>query len=624
MKKIARKYMGMITALSVAAATLWVPKPATAAASLNKNDEKKISFLYPAYTDQTDSGKWSCSSLKWGYIDDNGKFVIEPGFGTAEDFQKNGLARVSVNDKFGLIDKSGKFVALPTFDYLSDFSEGLAFGKDSSGTKVINEKGNIVFKSNDDIYGFSSGLAVMGKNIKENETLYGYVNKSGKTVIKPIYKSAQDFVGSKAVVQIKDNKYAVINNTGKVLAVLNYNSVCSLSEDTLVYHDASWKCGYITSSGKMLIKAKFETASPFKNGKAVVSVMDSKNHIKYGIINKRGQYIVKPEYSYINLLDNGLYAVSKVSSDYMPTTAMKEALMDANGKLLTGYLYYSMESLSDGNICAPTENSVLLIGKNGAKLKGYPEVKGNGTLEITGNIVKANVDNKLMYLTKSGKVIWQPHEFFTLQNGGKITEIKYRPDRSLLVYYPQLSGATDSKVEASINDKLKTAFIGSGNYVPEKTDGYYTYDNTYSFEAEQNKNLLIVMKDGYEYALGAAHGMPIKVYYKIDLTTGKFYTLQDLFKKDSKFIDRINSIIKKQIEDKKSKDSNYMIFADSFKSISDDQGFTVTKDGLEIYFNPYDIAPYAAGFPTFDIPYSELSDILDTQGDFFQSFDKNM
>jgi hypothetical protein len=67
-----------------------------------------------------------------------------------------------------------------------------------------------------------------------------------------------------------------------------------------------------------------------------------------------------------------------------------------------------------------------------------------------------------------------------------------------------------------------------------------------------------------------------------------------------------------------------MIFDGSFTGIRADQGFTVTKDGLEIYFDPYEIAPYAAGFPAFDIPYSELSDILDTQGAFFQSFDKNM
>jgi hypothetical protein len=627
MIRIAKKNMimiAMITSVAVSLNSFCICRPTAAAEASNKNKVKSISYLYPAYMNQNDSGKLGYSSEEWGYIDDNGKFIIKPGFETAEDFQKDGLARISLNDKFGFIDKSGKYIVKPTFDYLTDFSEGLACGKDSSGTKVIDEKGKVVFKSSDDINEFKSGIAVFGRKITESETLYGYINKAGKVIIKPIYKSAENFIGGKALVQLQNDKYALINTAGKVLATINYNWVYSLSEDTLVFNDAkSGKCGYITSSGKILISARYESAMPFSNGKAVVAVTDKSNQMKYGIINKKGSYIVKPQYGSIDSLNNGLFAVTKWSSDYIPSPAAKKALMDANGKLLTSFNYYSMEALSDGNICVSDENSTFLIGRNGIKLKGYPEVKGDGSLEAEGNIIKANVDNKLMYLTKSGKVIWQPDGLFKLQNGAAVKEVKYRPDRSLLVYYPQLTGLADSKVQSSINDKLKTSFIGDGNYVPEKEDGYYMYDNTYDYEALQNKNLLIIMKDGYVYPLGAAHGQPIKEYFKIDVTTGQFYTLQNLFKKDSKFMDRINSIIKKQIDDK-SKDSNYMIFDGSFTGIRADQGFTVTKDGLEIYFDPYEIAPYAAGFPAFDIPYSELSDILDTQGAFFQSFDKNM
>jgi hypothetical protein len=37
--------------------------------------------------------------------------------------------------------------------------------------------------------------------------------------------------------------------------------------------------------------------------------------------------------------------------------------------------------------------------------------------------------------------------------------------------------------------------------------------------------------------------------------------------------------------------------------------YYLTKDGVVIYFQQYDIAPYAAGLPTFLIPYSQAGPV---------------
>jgi hypothetical protein len=39
-----------------------------------------------------------------------------------------------------------------------------------------------------------------------------------------------------------------------------------------------------------------------------------------------------------------------------------------------------------------------------------------------------------------------------------------------------------------------------------------------------------------------------------------------------------------------------------------------------IYFYPYEIAAYAAGFPEFEIPFEDLTDYIDTEGAFWKSF----
>ena len=43
---------------------------------------------------------------KWGYINDQGIFVINPKFQDAMDFEENGLAVVKVGDAYGIIDEN--------------------------------------------------------------------------------------------------------------------------------------------------------------------------------------------------------------------------------------------------------------------------------------------------------------------------------------------------------------------------------------------------------------------------------------------------------------------------------------------------------------------------------------
>ena len=62
---------------------------------------------------------------KYGFIDKNGKVVIEPQFDNVEDFIE-GFWKVEKDGKWGFIDKNGKVVIEPQYDYVRDFSEGLA------------------------------------------------------------------------------------------------------------------------------------------------------------------------------------------------------------------------------------------------------------------------------------------------------------------------------------------------------------------------------------------------------------------------------------------------------------------------------------------------------------------
>jgi len=110
---------------------------------------------------------------KWGFIDKKGKFVINPQFGdivpevarvlpayysyglSSECGFSEGLAAVEVVEGWGYVNKEGKFIINPQFDDAMPFSEGLAGVKiggnfgfiDKSGKYVINPQFDLRFHS---------------------------------------------------------------------------------------------------------------------------------------------------------------------------------------------------------------------------------------------------------------------------------------------------------------------------------------------------------------------------------------------------------------------------------------------------------------------------------------------
>jgi hypothetical protein len=62
---------------------------------------------------------------KFGYIDKQGKLVIQPAFDDARKF-RDGLAPVKLNGLFGYVDRSGTLVVKPQFQVTQAFTSGLA------------------------------------------------------------------------------------------------------------------------------------------------------------------------------------------------------------------------------------------------------------------------------------------------------------------------------------------------------------------------------------------------------------------------------------------------------------------------------------------------------------------
>jgi hypothetical protein len=556
----------------------------------------------------------SVEGTKWGYINESGKFVLKPQYEDAGDFQGNGFAIVRLKGA-GVINQAGRFVVEPKYSSISPFTEGRAVAMDDKGFLIINEKGKVLTsKSYSFISPFQEGRAVFQITDKDGKIVYGYLDLNGKEVIPAKYQYAFDFNEGRGLVQVKEKEYALIDLNGKQLHTFPYEQMNGYSEGLLsfqkTYQD---KAGYVDEAGKVVIEPKFGMALPFQDGRAVVNAStDYKN--EFGLIDKNGVYIIPPKYNDINILGGNRASVGKAINAAEPYLGSVFAIADTqSGKLLTDFIYSNVNDFQDSYSSVTQEETSFFITKKGTRATGLPVIRGIGTLTLAGSIIKAFVDQRLTYYARNGNVVYSQNITIPLSGKVFIREEKYMPNKDYLVYFPQLDGMKDENAEKRVNQVLKKK--SQVKPIDPNVQLDYSYSGDFSVRFFQ-KALLILELVGYNFPFGAAHGMPSQIEVPINIKTGSIYVLKDLFKAGSDYVKVLSELIGKQIAAEK--DGYY--FSDAYKGISPDQPFYVNNESLFIYFQPYEIAAFAAGFPTFEIPFSEIDSIINKEGEFWKSF----
>jgi hypothetical protein len=268
--------------------------------------------------------------MKHGYIDKKGNIVIQPEFEFANEF-KEGLANVYINGKgWGFINKEGKVVIDPAeHEYnmrKSFFSEGLARVTISSRWAKKPKNGCLYYRY-----------------------YYGYIDKSGKVVIRGDFSGAGDFSEGLAVIEqgggalsvlsggpdrYIDGRKGYINKKGKIVIKPKYASVSSFSEGLVAVRKKKGKWGYINQKGKTVIKFKFDMAKPFYCGLASIKMGN-----KYGFIDKNGNYVVEPKFEdslhfsqgYAAVKLNGKWGYINEKGEYLIEPKFKSARTFSEG-----------------------------------------------------------------------------------------------------------------------------------------------------------------------------------------------------------------------------------------------------------------------------------------------------
>ncbi|MEG1256671.1 DUF4163 domain-containing protein [Clostridium sp.] len=169
----------------------------------------------------------------------------------------------------------------------------------------------------------------------------------------------------------------------------------------------------------------------------------------------------------------------------------------------------------------------------------------------------------------------------------------------------------NKEIEGIINSKISKKVSEFENYIVDlskkdnmqyKKDGLplkqyvVNINNTVNYNKD---NILSLTLHFYSYT-GGAHGSSVDVSYNFDVNTGNNGVLEDFLGKDKKY----NKIILNNMKEIIDKNPNmyFKEVTDNINEIPYNQKFFLVNDYVIIYFDEYEIAPYAAGIVQFKIP----------------------
>lgn len=199
--------------------------------------------LLPTYSDATDfsqtDGLAAVQDKRtglWGFIDETGRYQIEPAFERAGCFSNGFAAVIAAGEELWcLIDANGKRQGSGRFQKLGLCSEeGLAAAKlpDGDGWVFADADGNALFDvAFRRVQRFSEGLAACV--LDDEAGLWGYIDAEGNQVIAPRFAAAYPFADGLAPAQdVATKLWGLINVAGEWAGAAGVPRFLSMGEKT--------------------------------------------------------------------------------------------------------------------------------------------------------------------------------------------------------------------------------------------------------------------------------------------------------------------------------------------------------------------------------------------------------
>ena len=329
---------------------------------------------------------------------------------------------------------------------------------------------------------YSDGLSAYYEN-----GLWGFISPGGKAVIEPAYDEVTDFDGDFALVK-KSGKWGVINKTGKLVFQCEYDSISSF-DDGVALADTGGLKHYLYSDGK---KKSLSTSYEFHEySDGFARVKDIKNG-KWGYIDHKGVIRVNPKYDTATDFQAGHAVVSLNGKTYSINKAGDRKSLDFR---------------PDQNIVTFSNGAGYVENSNGTFsffTKGYNVMPGEYEQINDFSDGLARVKNKngnIFYLNEDGKVVLALRDY---ADAGDFNEGKAWVRKNAMYGYVNKTGAlvVDTLFTYASDFNSQLAYVAKGQRqgvikMSTATDTYPIFDISDITLVDNNGNDLVEADENF-------------------------------------------------------------------------------------------------------------------------------
>lgn len=425
-----------------------------------------------------------CEDCQWGYVDTLGQIVIPTQYTFAKDFV-NEVGIVECRGKWGMVSKDAKELLPCKYDEVG-FLENtdnkiLRIFKKDEKYGLIDTLGQLAVNlMYDDIGSFSEGRLAVKRN-----NLWGFVDRNGLTVIPCRFSQVQNFSEGMSAVKL-GQKWGYIDKLGNVEINFQFFRAGNFRNGLAFAKNASEEFGYIDTSGNWEIKPQFTGAYDFQNGIARVKEWVG-SVVKTGLINTKGEYILKPKFLTINEFNKkGLATVSF-------SNGRKWGLINQRGEIITALPFRRIGNFKEGLAWVHHKNGFGYINTSGQIVISTRFSKAG---DFSEGLAYVQQDGHFGYIDKKGKIVIPP-TFSRCMN--------FKDGKAVVFKGNKKAGLIDKEgnylIEPSINRMIDFT-EGRGLVKNEKTEFIFIteqariYDGSYESAGKFQHGVAVVQVDG--------------------------------------------------------------------------------------------------------------------------------
>lgn len=354
---------------------------------------------------------------RYGYLYANGEMAITPQFDYAMPFGEQ-LAGVNVgghprgghlplDGKWGFVDLNGRFVINPKYYSPPEagvpfdpdafariqheaytFSEGLAAVRTESEWVYINARDEVVIRNPriESPRAFREGLA----NVYVNRR-WGYIDKAGQFVIEPQFLYPADFIDGEAMVVNADGRVLIIDQRGHI-------KLPQYRLETRFYEGVS-------------------RAKPSFRGEKI----DPKLNRFYTLVDTAGRFLIEPEFDYVGRYGSGMAPVLVGSLAGDPLTQPEPlgptddpggrwGWIDRTGRIIVNPRYQEAKGFSEGIGAVKQGGLWAYIDEEFNRLTDYEfrwvDYFYQGLAEVRLGPTHGDYDGHYAYIDRNGEIVW--------------------------------------------------------------------------------------------------------------------------------------------------------------------------------------------------------------------------